>query len=381
MLRQMAEFDLDHHGDQEADPESPGQLNLAVNVRLPRPPAWLRARLAAALDSAAAYPRQEPAIEAVAARHGRSPGEVLLTNGAAEAFTLVARAIRPRLAVCVHPSFTEPESALRKAGHDVRRVVLAPPFALGAGDVPAAADLVVLGNPTNPTGRLHPAATVAALARPGRMLVVDEAFADAVPDGASLARRSDLPGLVVVRSLTKTWGLAGLRVGYVLAEPAIIAELRLAQPQWAVNSLALTALEACSQPEAVTCANEQAVLAAGWREQLTALLARVPGVEVGRESQAPFLLLKVSDARQVRLRLRADGIAVRRGDTFPGLGSEWLRIAVPGPGQHARLVAGLTAALAGAVSRAACPGAAAGQTNAPGTVEPAAGPEQAGATR
>ena len=181
MLRQMAEFDLDHHGDQEADPESAGQLNLAVNVRLPRPPDWLRARLAAALDSAAAYPRQEPAIEAVAARHGRAPGEVLLTNGAAEAFTLVARTVRPRLAVCVHPSFTEPESALRKAGHEVQRVVLEPPFALRAGDVPASADLVVLGNPTNPTGRLHPAAAVAALARPGRLLVVDEAFSDAVP--------------------------------------------------------------------------------------------------------------------------------------------------------------------------------------------------------
>src|SRR5437764_206569 len=83
-----------------------------------------------------------------------------------------------------------------------------------------------LGNPTNPTSVLHPAATVAALARPGRLLVVDEAFADTVPgEPASLAGRRDLPGLVVVRSFTKTWGLAGLRIGYLLAEAALVARL------------------------------------------------------------------------------------------------------------------------------------------------------------
>ncbi len=84
--------------------------------------------------------------------------------------------------------------------------------------MPRDADLVVVGNPNNPTGSLDPAATVAGLARPGRVLVVDEAFMELTPDEAeSLAGRRDLPGLVVVRSLTKLWGLAGLRAGYVLA--------------------------------------------------------------------------------------------------------------------------------------------------------------------
>ena len=119
--------DLDHHGDDDLDPRAvDGQLDLAVNVRLDRPPAWLQARLQVALAGLAAYPRPEAAVAAVAARHGRVPAQVLLTNGAAEAFTLLARGLRPRRAVCVHPSFTAPEAALRAAGHPVRRVLLHP---------------------------------------------------------------------------------------------------------------------------------------------------------------------------------------------------------------------------------------------------------------
>lgn len=334
----MIEPDLLHHGDDELDPTACHQLDLAVNVRLPRPPEWLRERLAAGLAELGRYPRQQNAVEAVAARHGRHPDEVLLTNGAAEAFTLVARALPGERPACVHPSFTEPEAALRAAGRPVERVLLPAPFSLAPGAVPADADLVVLGNPTNPTGRLHPAASLTALIRSGRRLVVDEAFADSVPDETeSLAGRRDLPGLVVIRSLTKTWGLAGLRVGYVLAEPATVTLLKVSQPHWPVNSLALTALEACSQPQAVTWAAEQARSQQQWRRCLAAELRRIAAVEV-LDGHAPFLLVRVPDGSATRIRLRELGIIVRRGDTFPGLGPDWLRLAVVHPEHHSRIV-------------------------------------------
>lgn len=332
--------DLDHHGDDDLDPlAGDGQLDLAVNVRLARPPAWLQARLQAALAGLAAYPRPEAARAAVAARHRRDPAQVLLTNGAAEAFTLLARGLRPRLAACVHPSFTAPEAALRAAGHPVERVLLRAPFELDPDLVPADADLVVLGNPTNPTARLHPAEALERLARPGRTLVVDEAFADAVGgEPVTLAARPDVPGLVVVRSLTKTWGLAGLRVGYLLAGPELVALLAAAQPPWPVNSLALEALAACSRPDAVAWAEEQARRTARWRASLAAALDQLPGVTVVPGGQAPFLLLRIRDATRVRARLRGLGVAVRRGDTFPGLGPDWLRIAVAAPEHHDRIL-------------------------------------------
>ncbi|MBF9071271.1 Rv2231c family pyridoxal phosphate-dependent protein CobC [Streptacidiphilus fuscans] len=323
-----AEPDLRHHGDSEV---GGGLVDLAVNVRTGTPPAWLRRVLADSLDGLAAYPDGSTARAAVAARHGRAPEEVLLTSGAAEAFVLLARALRPRRAVVVHPQFTEPEAALRDAGHPVERLLLRKEagFRLDPSAFPSEADLVVVGNPTNPTSVLHPATTLAELARPGRVLVVDEAFADTVPgETESLAARSDVPGLVVLRSLTKTWGLAGLRIGYVLAEPELIARLAAAQPLWPVSSPALTAAIACSSPAALVEADTAAKATVADRDHLLTRLTELPGVRVHGTPEASFVLVELAGADEVRLRLRAAGFAVRRGDSFPGLGPDWLRIAV-----------------------------------------------------
>src|SRR5687768_15046442 len=164
----MTSPDLRHHGDVDA---APGLADFAVNVRVPRPPDWLRDRLAAALDGLGSYPSkqaEERARAAVARRHGRSPDEVLLLNGAAEGFALLPK-LAPRRAAVVHPGFTEPEVALRDAGIPVERVLLDGDFTLRefAADV----DLTVIGNPTNPTSVLHQAAVLKTL--PGK-LVVDE---------------------------------------------------------------------------------------------------------------------------------------------------------------------------------------------------------------
>ncbi|MGW2398346.1 Rv2231c family pyridoxal phosphate-dependent protein CobC [Kitasatospora sp. NPDC001664] len=324
------EPDLRHHGDAEV--RAAGLVDLAVNVRTGTPPQWLRERLAATLGDLAAYPEGSRARAAVAGRHGRPVEEVLLTSGAAEAFVLLARVLAPRHAVVVHPQFTEPEAALRDAGHRVGRVLLSPAdgFRLTPGAVPEEADLVVVGNPTNPTSVLHPAATLAALARPGRTLVVDEAFVDTVPgERESLAGLRGLPGeVVVLRSLTKTWGLAGLRIGYVLGPAGLIARLAAAQPLWPVSTPALAAAEACSTPAALAEAEAAAHTIAAQRAHLLARLAEFPAVTVHGEPAASFLLVHVPGAAALRERLRGAGYALRRGDTFPGLGPDWLRIAV-----------------------------------------------------
>ena len=326
--------DLRHHGDAET---GPGLLDLAVNVRAAAPPPWLRAVLAESLERLGAYPDPREATAAVAARHGRDPAEVLVTAGAAEAFVLLARALRPDDTLVVHPGFTEPEAALRAAGHPVRRLVLSPPYVLG--DVPAGPDLVVVGNPTNPTGVLHEG--LERLCRPGRTVVVDEAFMDAVPgERGSLAGRSDLPGLVVVRSLTKTWSLAGLRAGYLLAAPDLVDRLREAQPLWAVSTPALAAAAAVSTPAAVEEAADLALTTAAERVRLERALTSL-GIAVSPGSRAPYLLCRAPGHPYVRARLRELGIAVRRGDTFPGLTGEHWRTAVRDRASSDRLVASL----------------------------------------
>lgn len=339
------EYDLHHHGDREVRDDL---VDLAVNVRMPAPPDWLVAELRDSLERLAAYPDTSAATAAIAARHGRDPACVLPTAGAAEAFTLLAAAVRPRCPAVVHPQFTEPEAALRAAGHDVHRVRLSSGdgFVLRPELVPDEADLVFVGNPTNPTSVLHPAARVRELCRPGRLVVVDEAFSDAVPGEPESLAWQEIPGIAVIRSLTKTWGIAGLRAGYLLAEPKIIAELRHRQPPWSVSTPAAAAMVACSEPGAVAAGDALAEELVRDRKVLVDGL-RALGVEVAAAPGGPFVLVRVPCGARVRESLRSRGYALRRGDTFPGLGPDWLRIAVRDETTSRRFLHALAGVLAG----------------------------------
>ncbi|MEV0436497.1 Rv2231c family pyridoxal phosphate-dependent protein CobC [Nocardia sp. NPDC050413] len=392
---------LRHHGDVEA---RPGMLDFAVNVQGTAPPAWLRDRLTARLTDLGRYPdagEELAARTAVAARHGRTPDEVLLLAGAAEGFAMLPR-LRPRLAAVIHPSFTEPELALREAGVPVTRVVLERPYTLDPTRVPEEADLVVLGNPTNPTSILHPAETIQALRRPGRLVVVDEAFADAVayprasagsptarPEaGGAATQRVEVggaaahcvhaggaappsadadavpgavrpkgiggeleslaglsaPDVLVLRSLTKTWALAGLRCGYVLGAPEVLARLTEGRPHWPLGTLQLEAIRATAEPAAVAESQHLAQRIAADRDAMIDRLTAL-GLDVHTPATGPFLLLRVTDGALVRKHLADRGIAVRRADTFPGLGPDYLRVAVRGRAEVDQLIDGLRAAL------------------------------------
>ena len=314
-----------YHGDQAAEP---GLLDFAVNVRHAEPPAWLVGRLAARLPDLARYPSGDDecaAIQAVAARHGRARNDVALLAGAAEGFALLAN-LRPTLAAVIAPSFTEPVAALRAAGVRVHHVVLDPPFGLAGVRVPDEADLVVIGNPTNPTAVLHAREEIFALRRPGRIVVVDEAFADSIPgEPESLAGRA-LPDVLVVRSLTKTWSLAGLRVGYALGAPDVLARLTAARAHWPLGTLQLTAIAACCASDAVAEAAVDAGRLAVLRTEMAAGLQSAGADPV--DGCAPFVLFTVGDAELTRKHLRTRGIAVRRCDTFIGLDGRYLRAAV-----------------------------------------------------
>ena len=240
----------------------------------------------------------------------------MLLNGASQAFWLAA-ALGPRRPVCVHPSFTEPEVALRAARRLPRRVVLDAPWELRAADVPDDADLVVVGNPTNPTGALHPRHELAALCRPGRVTLVDESFMDFVPgEPETLAAQRELPGLVVARSLTKLHAIPGLRAGYLLAPVPLAARLRAQRPAWSVNALALAAIQAIAIRPGHAAAI--ALETARQRADLVAALIEVPGAIV-HPGAANFVLVGLPRGGATAEALREQGIAVRPCASFPGL--------------------------------------------------------------
>lgn len=314
-------------------------VDFAVNVQGSAPPRWLRERLAGRLGELGRYPGAEDELAArtaVAARHGRRVEEVLLLAGAAEGFAMLPR-LGARLAAVIHPSFTEPELALREAGVPVERVVLEPPYSLESAVVPEAADLVVVGNPTNPTSVLHSSQSLLALRRPGRIVVVDEAFADAVPGEPESLAAIDHPDVLVLRSLTKTWALAGLRCGYVLGAPELLARLNHGRPHWPLGTLQLEAIIATSEPAAVAESQRKAQAIAADRDAMIPRL-RDLGIEVHEPAHGPFLLIRVPDAELLRKQLADKEIAVRRGDTFPGLESGYLRLAVRPAAEVDRLI-------------------------------------------
>lgn len=177
-------------------------------------------------------PEPDPALLAAAAQYYGTP-QLLATPGSQAAIALLPTLRRPGRVGVVGTSYAEHAWQWRRHGHSV--VELAPE------DIDAAIErlqVLVLVNPNNPTGHRWPAPQLldwrARLAARGGWLVVDEAFADCDPTH-SLMPYAEHPGLIVLRSLGKFFGLAGVRLGFVAAEPATRDALQEALGPWAVS--------------------------------------------------------------------------------------------------------------------------------------------------
>ena len=322
-------YDRGRHGD--ADVQA-GLVDFAVNVR-PGPPEFVARALHGRIADLAAYPsavETQDVVRRAADLHRRSPDEVLLLGGAAEGFELLA-GLAPRHVALIQPSFTEPERVLAASGARISHVTPTVPWLLADAAVPDDADMVVLGNPTNPTSVLHPAADVLALRRPGRIVVVDEAFADLTLAGDRLepesVARVPADDVIVVRSITKTYGLAGLRAGYLLAAPELIAAMTAGRRHWAVGTLTLAALAACLGPDGQEYARGQAHAVAAERLHLLERLAAI-GLTPEADPRAPYVLVRVPDAWWWKDELAARGFSVRSCANFHGLTGDHLRLAV-----------------------------------------------------
>ncbi|MFT4035690.1 MAG: bifunctional adenosylcobinamide kinase/adenosylcobinamide-phosphate guanylyltransferase [Patulibacter sp.] len=343
------------HGDRLV---RPGDRDHAVNVDASGPPEWLLDAVAAASDRAtlAHYPDDALARDALAQRFARTAEEVVPVAGAAQALWALAPALGPALAACIHPGFTEAEAGLRAHGIPVERVLLDPGrnFELDPSAVPDDADLVVLGNPAAACGRLQSREALAALLRPGRTIVVDEAFLDQVPgEPASLAGPLEAPWddapVIVVRSFTKTLAIPGLRAGVALAPPELAQRLRGALPPWPVAAPALAAMVSIATHRDELAARADRVQLE--RRDLARRLADLPGVRCW-PSVTNYLLCHHEHGAQAAAGLRRRGIVVRPCGSFPGLTDDHLRLTARDEQQNAELAGALRDELAQAMAGA-----------------------------
>ncbi len=287
-------------------------------------PAVVRAIRRVTREDIAWYPAYVEATQACADALGVTPDQVLLTNGLDEGILTVALALLPRTggaeAVIVEPAYGlyGPTAALAGA----RVVATRPADDLGFDlDAVVAAispqtRLVILSNPNNPAGSVVPAEAIRTLAGtvPGEGFVfVDEAYAD-FAGISSLPDLDRCPNLIVGRTFAKAYGLAGARIGCVVASPAVIRRLRGAIAPFSVNVFAAVALRAALADRGHFEWYLSQVRAA--RERLCAGFARL-GLRVW-PSQANFVLVRVGDAPRVRAELAARGVHVRDRSSAPG---------------------------------------------------------------
>ncbi len=268
-------------------------------------------------------PEQVAALEAVAARaYGVSDAAAVVAAPGTQALIHLLPRLRPRGTVSVlSPTYAEHHAAWALAGHAVSE---APHLGEAA--------VAVVVRPNNPDGSVGDADTLLAradrLAAQGGLLVVDEAFADL--EGCSLAPLMPRPGLLLLRSFGKTYGLAGLRLGFALADPALAAVLRQALGPWAVSGPAVWAGSHALADAAWR--DETATRLAAVADRLDATLCRAGCRVVG--GTRLFRLVSSPDAAGLADRLAASGILVRRFADHPA----WLRFGLPGsPGDWARL--------------------------------------------
>jgi len=285
--------------------------------------------------------------------HGVDPSELLPGNGAAELFTWAARdAAGSGVSLCLAPGFADYRRALRCWG---AAPVSFPLELWSAAEFPQSfplpvelgADVLWICNPHNPTGQLWSRASLQSLLSRYRLVICDEAFLSLVPDGerqSLIPLVGSHPNLVVIRSLTKLYGIAGLRLGYAVAQPERLERWAAWRDPWPVNGLASSAAEQLLKtPDRYQrwCFRAQHWVRAegAWMQQQ---LARLPGISP-MPSAANFLLIHGAQSL-VPLREALETrhlILLRDCRSFEGLGENWLRIGLQSRRGNRRIIRAL----------------------------------------
>ncbi|HLK87330.1 MAG TPA: aminotransferase class I/II-fold pyridoxal phosphate-dependent enzyme [Candidatus Binataceae bacterium] len=332
---------------------APGVLDFSASLNPLGPTAVALAAYHAAAASIARYPDPyaHDLTAQLARRHGVAQDQVVAGNGSTQLIHLLARTLRPRRPFVAIPTFSEIANALVIASAPPRPIVARREreFALDKDQVLRAidegADAIFIGRPNSPTGAMLPvadAAEIAAACSSRRCwCVFDEAFMDfAGEEHSAIPLIAENSHLMVLRSLTKIFAIAGLRLGYLVAGSESAHRLREAQEPWSVNIVAERVALACLETEAEFVAQSRRLIESE-RAYMTDALASVEGLRVF-SSCANFLMLEVSELQRpvtFAEHMLGQGIAVRDLRELPGCAPAMYRVAIRDHEANKRLIA------------------------------------------
>ena len=334
-------------------------VDFSANINPLGYPPGLRDAVVKEFDSVLNYPDIDSfdLISGLSKYHGIDQNSILVGNGSTEFMYWIPVVFKPKNALIVTPAFSEYEKGLRMARTKVSY------FQAGnktdfSVDIDSLCkclregfDIVYFCNPANPTGILTPkndlCRVVACADEIGALAVIDEAFIDFVEEESVKEEIFRFPNLIVLRSMTKFFGIPGLRVGYVMASAPCIKKIREYKPPWTVNSLAQkAAVSALVDGDYI---RETRQYISSERKFLKNALNEIPGLSAF-ESAANFFLVFMGNgvdlnSTGLRDRLVKEGILIRDCSNFQGMGDRYFRVAVRRHEQNMLLIEKLKAVI------------------------------------
>lgn len=332
-------------------------LDLSASINPLGMPQSVRTAITSQLNVAVHYPDPDcvELSQAIAARHSLNPDTILCGNGSTELIYLIARALKPRHALIPAPTFAEYERAIKASGKwgagskkcgtnylhlkanngfrlDADAFIDAMTKMVSSYSSPithhSSLSLAFLCNPNNPTGLVIPRDEVLKIAAAAKKLrcylVVDEAFIDFCPAHSVIDATVRNPYLIVLRSMTKFYALAGIRLGYGVFPLSAARSIRALREPWTVSTVAQIAGRAALNDRSYRTRTESTIAREKHFLEKSLRSLGIPYLP----SAANYYLLRLQSADAVEKTLAETGILIRSCANFRGLDRSYVRIAV-----------------------------------------------------
>lgn len=328
---------LHGHGDDGYRYSSKIVADFSTNVWYGGEPAGLKEYIFEKWNDVNRYPEvlAESLQEKIAAHHRLSVGQVLVCSGATESIYLIAHQFAGKRTAIVTPSFSEYEDACLSFDHEISSLSWQDALELPR----LKADLVFICSPNNPTGLIFNDLQYWLKLNPQCLFAVDEAFIDFTGAGDSaISLMARFPNLLIMRSLTKTYAIPGLRLGYLLAREEVVESLMNIKQPWTVNTLAMAAghyiydhFDQIQPPVPQLLSDKRTFVQE---------LQKLECIEVS-DSDAHFFLARtlVRNAAQLKdFLIEKHGLLIRDAGNFRGLTRQHFRLATQRPEDNERMI-------------------------------------------
>jgi len=317
-------------------------IDFSANINPLGYPPGLKKTMIKEFDSVLNYPDIDSfeLVSGLSEYHNIGQDYIIVGNGSTEFIYSIPLTFKPQKALIVTPAFSEYEKGLRLAGAKVsyfqtdEKEDFSIDIARLCKRLREGFDIVCFCNPANPTGVLTSkdelCRAIACAGKTGTLAVIDEAFIDFEEEESVKKEILRFSNLIVLRSMTKFFGIPGLRIGYVIASAPCIAKIRKIKAPWTVNSLGQkVAAYAFSDRDYIRDTRQYVT---NEREFLTAALNEIPGLKP-YESAANYILVFMDsriglNSTELKDHLSWEGILIRDCSTFQGMGDRYFRVAV-----------------------------------------------------